>query len=143
MSIEEIILLLQRSMAESYILDITPRPAPRPIRSRGVIRMPSWYKDYKGNVIDALREEGVRGGPDVFGLIIQSFFKYPKSTKPSGLVEGQFTSINKDLDNLSKGVLDALQDGRFIGNDKQIAFLISAKMRTIQSPHIQLITLRS
>lgn len=58
------------------------------------------------------------------------FFRYPKSTAKKRLVDLQPCFTKADVDNLAKGVLDAMEQAGIIKNDREIVHLDVAKYWT-------------
>lgn len=119
-------------------LYIEPQPTPRPkVKRAGGVYYPSNYLAYKQSLINLLLEEhgkdvlfGASSPTPVYAAELTFFFSYPKSTPKKRQVD-LFPCMNKgDLDNLAKGVLDAMEQASLIKNDREIVHLDIAKYWT-------------
>ena len=129
-------------MAIEGVLLIEPKPAPRPkVRRAGGVYYPSGYTQYKADLISQLlaqkNTETEQAELANFRAIeLTFFFAYPKSTAKKKRVDMCPCFSKGDLDNLAKGVLDAMEQAGIIANDRQIAHLDVAKYWTTGSSRI-------
>lgn len=65
------------------------------------------------------------------------FFPYPKATAQKRRIEGYPMRIKCDLDNLTKGLKDALEQGGIIEDDRQICAEFCEKYYTTGEPRIE------
>lgn len=100
-------------------IPITPRPYPYPKTSHvtGKVYTPDWYKAYKNEIGYIVREDfHCDVFPPIFAVELRFNLKTPK-----------YTSKNAgDVDNLAKGVLDALT-GIVWDDDGKITQLVVSK----------------
>jgi Holliday junction resolvase RusA-like endonuclease len=124
-----------------YKIFIDPQPTPRPrfrvqkINKGGkVIEMvktyyPQNYSLYKKTVGLLIQELNIPYKE--YGVLYARFASpYPKNTAKKRLIEGQLMQNKYDLDNVEKGLMDAMQDIGLILDDKQICIKITDKVRT-------------
>jgi Holliday junction resolvase RusA-like endonuclease len=67
---------------------------------------------------------------DYFSIEMEFYFAYPKSTPKKNLVDGALHQKKSDIDNVCKGVLDALEQAGVLNNDSKISDLIARKRYT-------------
>lgn len=84
----------------------------------------------------ANRFENWKGFP--IYVSIDFFFPFPKTTSKKNLIEYSYHTTRPDLDNLEKGLSDALTEAGFWEDDSVIAELHLRKFRTITTPRIVL-----
>lgn len=121
----------------SGVLQIEPQPTPRPrVKRMGGVYYPSGYLQYK----QALVEQFVANhSAELFATEsrhsyimaeLTFYFAYPKSTAKKHRVDNQPCRAKGDLDNLAKGVLDAMEQAGLMTNDRELARLDVAKYWT-------------
>lgn len=117
-------------------LEIDPVPAARPRVTRWSTYYPPRYERFKEEVSLLIRKypKTLYKGP----LKVETIFfkKIPKSTskKEREVMEGTYCLLNYDLDNLNKGIWDAMNEWIF-EDDSQIVILYTEK-RWSDSPRI-------
>ena len=115
------------------VLLVEPKPTPRPkVRRAGGVYYPNNYSDYKNILVSQLtaqkRVQGWEFDPaSIRAVELTFFFAYPKSTAKKRMIDGAICCTKGDLDNLAKGVLDAMEQAGVLPNDRQIAHLDVAK----------------
>lgn len=151
---EDLFDMLNQLERKSFVVNMEPRSAPRPMSGRKGARpyMPAWYKDYKGQMAHEITEQFRENGWPVIpseyrAIMIISYFPYPKSVKESDRVEGKvigFTmgkwrdAISSDADNLPKGPMDVIQTMGLVSNDAQFTSLLTVSNRTVYNPRIKI-----
>ncbi len=101
-------------------------PKPRPRVTLNGTYMPKPYTEWKEGVIDvvALSKLPVLSGP------LSMMVKFYKDRVEVAMAEGAPARFGQgDIDNLSGGVMDALQDAGVFKNDIQVARLIAEIIR--------------
>lgn len=133
---------------QTFVVQMPPRSAPRPIRSRGRIMNPPWYTEYKQIMADKMREAFAENGWPVvsrryIGMMLTSYFPYPKAFKgereegaPVGTTPGD--AIKNDTDNLAKAPMDVMQSIGLVGNDSAFSIIIPIAARTNLDPRIKI-----
>lgn len=127
------------------LLNLKARPAPRPFTTgkfdrygKPIVMMPEWYPKYKQDIVSLL---GQMIQPEVdfwFGIYLEFAFSYPQNTPKRLQIEGALTSVLKDNDNLSKGIMDALKTAKVVPDDSVFAASMAVKLRTCGEPYIKL-----
>lgn len=120
------------------ILYIEPQPTPRPkVKRAGGVYYPSNYLEYKKSLIALLLEQHGKDvlfsnapAAPIYSVELTFFFSYPKSTPKKRLLDLSPCMNKGDLDNLAKGVLDAMEQASMIKNDREIVHLDIAKYWT-------------
>ena len=111
------------------IVELCPVPCPRPrVTKSGIVYYPKRYTDYK-KVLSALLQQqwGLREEADFYYLSLEFYFSYPKSHPKKTRQEAAPMRKRCDLDNLAKGMMDAMQDVGIIRDDRQISALDLSK----------------
>ena len=86
------------------------------------------YKQFRKDVTDALFEQGVKAKEIDFPISIELMFRTdgfylqlrPLHSNVRDTVFARPTHVRGDVDNLAGGVMDALQDGSFLTDDKWV-----------------------
>ena len=109
----------------NFVLPWRTIPKPRPRVTRYGTHMPQEYTDWKGNVADFLFASRMDAGLE--GPVICKFEFDTDTTGVSVIPLRQAyprpLHVKGDIDNLSGGVMDALEDGGVFTNDKQVVKL--------------------
>tara|TARA_R110002020_G_scaffold189631_2_gene388915 strand:+ start:399 stop:995 length:597 start_codon:yes stop_codon:yes gene_type:complete len=113
------------SKTMNLVLHIKPMAAPRPRFSFNRTYMPQTYTQWKKQVGVLMEPFGRIVGP--CSIDVEYHHK-----APSGTTWGYHTRT-KDIDNMDKSLLDALQDCEFIDNDKNVHTLNSQKVYSWQN----------
>lgn len=122
-----------------FELEIKPKSAPRP-RCRMINKkiatpyMPKDYMRYKENVRILIKRHRIAKYEGLIALEIEFIFKMPKSwskKKQAEVLDKQNVTNNKDVDNLAKGVMDAMNELLF-GDDRQVVKLDTSKLYGIK-----------
>lgn len=121
--------LLSKCKQYPIVIPIKPRPAPRP-RGRN-FHNPKWYKRYKEDIVDAIKAKGGFPKENYFAIDAGFYIKYPKDQMKKNPEDGLLYRSRGDSDNYMKGILDALQDGEYIPNDRMIIIPIGCQYRCI------------
>ena len=105
----------------NIVIPIEPKPAPRPRmdKTSGRVYMPEWYKIYKSAIQFYVRQQApayLANDP----LFIELSFQ-----KPCTVTSTRYG----DIDNLVKGVLDAL-NGLLFKDDSQVVGIYARKFNT-------------
>lgn len=112
-------------------IDIEPQATPRPkVNKTGHVWYPAGYSDYKAAIAWAIKAKKVPKG-NYIGLHAYFYFKYP-SSKKTGRTEGAPHQVKPDVDNVAKGLLDAINDAGVLLDDCRISELLVSKMYTIE-----------
>ena len=111
-----------------YTIQISPQPAPRP--RAGKIRSfnPENYTKYKEGLIEHLSKLDIPKD-DYRGITAVFYMPYDITVKDKDRVNA-FHVKTPDWDNISKPLLDALQQAGIIKNDSRIAFAVISKVTT-------------
>lgn len=119
------------------ILTIEPQPTPRPrVKRMGGVYYPSNYLAYKQALVEQLVANhsdelfAASERPSVAMAELTFYFTYPKSTAKKNRIDHAPCRTKGDLDNLAKGVLDAMEQSGLIANDRELARLDVAKYWT-------------
>tara|TARA_R110002012_G_scaffold303227_1_gene504896 strand:+ start:990 stop:1394 length:405 start_codon:yes stop_codon:yes gene_type:complete len=114
-----------------YHIGITPRPTPRPRLGKYGAYNKSDYTKYKNDMIFLIKCLRIPHG-DYHTLKARFLFPYPKKTPKKKLID--FAPLRKkcDLDNVVKGLMDALEKTNVINNDRQISTLFIEKKYTLK-----------
>lgn len=129
--------LLCASKQFPFVIDIEPRPAPRPRGSN--FHNPAWYKIYKENIVDAIKSKGGIPKGNYFAIDLSFHIRYPKRILKKDPQDGAIYRAKGDADNYTKGVLDALQDGEYIPNDRMITSPWPNIYRCVGDPYISFV----
>ena len=122
-------------MYEGTLL-VEPQPTPRPkVKRAGGVYYPSNYLQYKKRLVEMLvqahhKQIFSEELSPIHSVELTFFFRYPKSTAKKRLVDLQPCFTKADVDNLAKGVLDAMEQAGIIKNDREIVHLDVAKYWT-------------
>jgi Holliday junction resolvase RusA-like endonuclease len=106
----------------TFSLPLRPKPSPR---SGGRFKrrfMPKDYMAWKKQFGMLVPWQAKKSFNGALGLWVVFIYARPKSHKP-----GSDMVPVGDVDNLSKGVMDALQDCGVIENDRQVTYLTAVK----------------
>ena len=111
------------------VLGIEPVPCPRPrVTKHGVVYYPKKYRDFKTAIRLLIREQWAGQEPkDFHYLSAEFYFSYPKSYPKSKRREAAPMRKRCDLDNLAKGLMDALEHEGVIANDRQLSAIDLSK----------------
>lgn len=133
---------MQQSLGLEYIattwykLDIEPETSPRPrskiINGKIHVFMPAEYEKYKKQLIKAIEKLEIQKAA-YSQLEIVCYFPYPKSTPKKRLIEGDKMRVKPDVDNVWKGVSDALEQAKVLINDSGISDGLCRKRYTTLS----------
>jgi len=106
-------------------IPIKPKPAPRPRVTRyGTYNDPK-YTEYK-KAIAMIAKTKIKPSNAPITMQIDFFFKYPKSWSKKRVAGTKYHISRPDLDNLQKGVKDAL-NGIAYKDDSQVWSIIARK----------------
>lgn len=119
-----------------YILPIKPMATPRPRAGRFGTHNDPAYTRYKKNLITLIKWAKVSKGA-YSSLNAKFYFKFPKNTAKYKLVEGFPKTTKPDIDNLVKGLQDAVEQSGIITNDSRIHKLNIEKLYTIGNERIE------
>lgn len=105
----------------NIVIPIEPKPAPRPRmdKNSGKVYMPEWYKIYKSAIQFYVRQQAPAYLSNDALFIEMSF------QKPCEVTSQRYG----DIDNLVKGVLDAL-NGLMWKDDRQVVGIYARKFNT-------------
>lgn len=112
----------------NYTIEISPQPAPRPRAGKKQSFNPANYTAYKEelkrklSLLDIPKE-------DYRGITATFYISYDIMTEDSKRLS-TFHIKTPDWDNLSKPLLDAMQQAGIIKNDSRIAFATISKVMT-------------
>lgn len=124
-----------------YKIWIDPQPTPRPrfrvqTFNKGGKQVnnvktyyPQNYKAYKRTVGELIKELNIPV-KDYSILYARFASPYPKSTAKKRQIECAPMRDKYDLDNVEKGLMDALEDIGLLSNDKQLCGKVTEKVRT-------------
>jgi Holliday junction resolvase RusA-like endonuclease len=120
------------------VLQIDPVPCPRPrVTKAGVTYYPKRYTDYKKAIGLMLKQQWMSREPaDFFYLSAEFYFAYPKSFPKRQREEAAPMRKRCDLDNLVKGLMDAMQDAGMIQDDRQLSAIDLSKHWTTGTSRI-------
>lgn len=106
------------SEALHLVIGLDPVPAARPRVSKWGTYYPATYKNWKKDALGFLPQDlaPLKGPLAVILEVICKRPKKPTSTVPSG-----------DVDNYAKAALDAVNDAKLWGDDKQVVALTVSK----------------
>lgn len=99
-------------------IPIRPKPAPRPRVTRNGTYNPKEYTDYKRDIA-IIAKTKVKLTSKPVSMHLDFFFKFPKSWSKKKIEDTKFHVARPDLDNLQKGVKDAL-NGIAYKDDSQV-----------------------
>lgn len=123
-----------------FIVKIVPRPTPRPRLGKNGAYNESWYTKYKNDIVVQLNTSKFKKQCSDYGtLFIRFGMPYPKIVKGGikAKIESRPHQTNSgDLDNLTKGVKDALQKAGILVNDCQIYCEFVSKVWTNSKGYI-------
>jgi Holliday junction resolvase RusA-like endonuclease len=113
-----------------YTLPIDPYPTSRPRlgKNRNTYNT-SKYTKYKNNLIILLKSLHIPQ-QDYSYVRINFYFPYPKSTPQKDRVDGAPMRYKYDVDNLIKGLFDALQQSGVVQDDRIISGVYAEKLFT-------------
>lgn len=123
---------------ETQHIDIVPMPTPRPrVGKHGAYNTPKYtqYKRDLGFLLKALHIP-----KDDYGVLYATFaFPFPKTVKGGEKAKIEYLPMRDkcDCDNLSKGLMDALESVGIIEDDRQIYELHVSKLRTNTGGYIK------
>lgn len=120
-----------------FILETEGKPTPRPRFNGRVAYMPKSYNDYQKKLVILIQEKNLKKG-DFCRISITFHFMYPKSTPKYKLIDGLPLRAKFDVDNLAKGVMDALEKADLVDDDRQFYQLKVDKYRTTGTSKIQI-----
>lgn len=126
-------------MQKPEILRIKPRPAPRPRLGKNGAYNPSWYTQYKKDLVILIKSLHIEK-KDYNSLYVVFGLPYPKQVKggQDNKIEAAPHRIHSgDADNFMKGIKDAIQQAGIIEDDCQIFFETSCKVWTKTEGYIQ------
>lgn len=126
------------AMQKPIILRIKPRPAPRPRLGKNGAYNPSWYTQYKKDIVKMILSHNIKK-KDYAVLYVVLGLPYPKTVKggESKRIEGYpHRGHSGDTDNYIKGVKDAIQQSGIIEDDCQIYSETCTKVYTRTTGYI-------
>ena len=101
-------------------------PKERPKVHRGGAHYSKRYVEFRENVVRSLREQGVELSGIDYPVSMEVSFKtngFHLQLRPVSTIYGGIarpTHVRGDADNLAGGVMDALEDGGVLMNDKHV-----------------------
>lgn len=108
----------------------TPRPRCRVLNKKmATAYMPKEYMRYKDNLRILIKRHKIAKRTGLVALQIEFIFKIPASwskKKQIEVLKSQNVTNNKDVDNLAKGVMDAMND-LIYDDDRQVVKLTASK----------------
>tara|TARA_Y100000004_G_C8921460_1_gene415596 strand:- start:816 stop:1223 length:408 start_codon:yes stop_codon:yes gene_type:complete len=114
-----------------YKLSVIPKPTPRPRLGRYGTYNKKEYTKYKNDLMILIKS--LRIPKKDYSLVRACFlFPYPKRTPQKKRIHLAPLRNKCDLDNLVKGLLDALEKVEVINNDRQIFSLQIEKRFTVR-----------
>lgn len=114
----------------NYTLNIDPKPTPRPRLGRGGHTFnPANYTKYKKDMIFLLKSLNIPKG-DYSYVRVNFHFPYPKSTSQKNRIDNAQMRYKYDIDNLLKGLFDAMQQAEILQDDRQISGVYAEKLFT-------------
>ena len=120
-----------------YKIELTPKPTPRPRLGRYGVYNKSEYKKHQTDMMYFINSLNIPK-EDYSHLTAIFYFPYPKKTSQKNRVDLALMRNKCDLDNLVKGLMDALEKTSVINNDRQISSLILEKRYTLrEGGHIE------
>jgi len=114
-----------------YNINITPKPTPRPRLGKYGAYNKTDYTKYKNDLIFLIKLLSIPK-EDYYFLKARFFFPYPKNTPKKKLIDLAPLRKKCDLDNVVKGLMDALEKADVINNDRQISTLLIEKKYTLK-----------
>ncbi len=125
-----------------YKISLTPKPTPRPRLGKYGAYNKSEYTKYKNDLIFLIKTLNIPK-QDYIKLKACFLYSYPKKTSQKNRIDLAPLRNKCDLDNLVKGLLDALEKAEVINNDRQISFLFLEKRFTVKEHGAIYFTLES
>jgi|TARA_R110002012_G_scaffold57024_5_gene146723 Holliday junction resolvase RusA-like endonuclease len=119
-----------------FTLDAEGMPTPRPRFNGKIAYMPKRYKDYQHKLVNLIKEKNLKKC-DFCKIHITFHVMYPKSTPKYKKIDGLPLRLKFDVDNLAKGVMDALEKAELVEDDRQFYQLKVDKYRTTGTSKIQ------
>lgn len=101
-------------------------PKERPKVHRGGAHYSKRYTNFRNDVMLSLREQGVELSGIDYPVSMEVSFKtsgFHLQLRPVSTIYGGIarpTHVRGDADNMAGGVMDALQDGRILSDDKHV-----------------------
>jgi len=122
----------------TYYLEIEPQPTPRPSVNTytGVAYYPGSYNAYKKALYYLLKNAmkiTCMEKSNYSEVGAEFYFTYPKSTAKKNLIDNAPHTKKPDIDNLLKGLMDAMEDAGIFTNDSRAHSIIARKMYTTKS----------
>lgn len=111
-----------------YTIPISPQPAPRPRAGKARSFNPENYTRYKEGLKEHISKLSIPK-EDYRGITAVFYIPYDITVKDKDRVRA-FHVNTPDWDNISKPLLDALQQAVAIKNDSKIAFAVITKVTT-------------
>lgn len=110
-------------------LETKPMSCPRPRVAGGRAYMPMNYVQWKSGAVTQIRNQiAALNIEDVVFVDISFVYQRPQSLmRKSDPTDRIFKGTKPDLDNITKSVLDALQDAKVIKDDAQVVGIIATK----------------
>lgn len=131
-----------------HTFDITPKSTPRARYGRSRNGKVAAYNNpvyvvYKRSLSVLMkREKVIKEDPNnpYVGIALVFHIPVPKDKKSQryGAKDGELCNDKKDIDNLTKAVMDTLQDAGFIKNDENISVIAASKKWTNTSGFIEM-----
>lgn len=112
-----------------YILNIIPKPTPRPRFGKYSVYNKPEYTKYKNDLIFLIKNLNIKKG-DYDYLHARFYFTYPKNTSKKKRINNFPLRTKCDCDNLAKGLMDALEYSGVINNDRQFSSVFFEKKYT-------------
>lgn len=112
----------------SFTIDITPMAAPRPRFSKFGVYNNQAYTDYKAVIKAAAIKAGITPAVGVISVNVRFYMPMAKSLskRKRALLNTKHHTKKPDIDNLQKGLFDALNGVAFV-DDAQIASVTALK----------------
>lgn len=112
-----------------YTLEIEPKPTPRPRLGKFGTYNPSSYTKYKKDMMFLLKSLNIPK-QDYSYIRVNFYFSYPQSTAKKNRIDQAPMRYKYDVDNLLKGLFDAMQQSEIIQDDRQISGVYAEKLFT-------------
>ena len=113
-------------------IDIEPQATPRPkVNKTGHVWYPAGYSQYKAAIAWMIKGKRLQKA-NYMGLVAYFYFTYPASTKKADRIDGKPHQVKPDVDNVAKGLMDAINDVGILSDDSRISELTVSKMYTTE-----------
>ena len=113
----------------NYTLSIEPYPTSRPRLGKHGAYNTSKYTKYKNDLIFLIKALAIPKG-DYSYVRVNFYFPYPSSEAKKNRIDNAPMRYKYEVDNLIKGLFDALQQAEVVEDDRIIAGVYAEKLFT-------------